>query len=195
MGWPWEPKPSPPQQPSTDPLRDLDPTLRAFLSTSTPSSAPNPSPSDPLEPEPTPASPSLGVPPQSLYPDGRFADLWSTYRPFHEIQSEHQTDQEKLLEVLEGYKERKAEIGRIALENCVMEQSAVDDCFRGGGWAKRMGMCSEEQRGFERCFLMQSVRSFPPHTTLFIKSCVFGKRVRAEKRITKSWMLTTKDCA
>lgn len=42
-----------------------------------------------------------------------------------------------------------------------MEQSAVDECFRGGGWAKRMGMCSEEQRGFERCFLMQSVCYFP----------------------------------
>lgn len=41
-----------------------------------------------------------------------------------------------------------------------MEQSAVDECFRGGGWAKRMGMCSEEQRCFERCFLMQSVCSF-----------------------------------
>lgn len=165
MGWPWDPKPSPQQSPSTDPLRDLDPTLRAFLSTSTPSSAPTPpTPPTPAlsETDPTPVTPSSGAPPQSLYPDGRFADLWSTYRPLHEIQSEHQTDQEKLLEVLEGYKERKAEIGRIALENCVMEQSAVDECFRGGGWAKRMGMCSEEQRGFERCFLMQSVCSFPP---------------------------------
>lgn len=169
MGWPWDdPKPSPQQISSKDPLRDLDPTLRAFLTTSTPSSAPPtplaPASSEITEPTPvvTPSTSSAGVPPQSLYPDGRFADLWSTYRPLHEIQSEHQTDQEKLLEVLEGYKERKAEIGRIALENCAMEQSAVDECFRGGGWAKRMWMCSEEQRGFERCFLMQSVCSFPP---------------------------------
>lgn len=72
-----------------------------------------------------------------------------------------------------------------------MEQSAVDECFRGGGWAKRLGMCSEEQRGFERCFLMQSVRSFHPPQS--IEFCVLGKRIRTEKGITISWMLTIKD--
>lgn len=59
-----------------------------------------------------------------------------------------------------------------------MEQSAVDECFRGGGWAKRMGMCSEEQRGFERCFLMQSVRSW-----------VKGRKGESQK----AGMLTIKD--
>lgn len=46
------------------------------------------------------------------------------------LQSEHRYDQERLLEVLEGYKKRKAEIGWIALENCVMEQIAIDKWFR-----------------------------------------------------------------
>ena len=52
-----------------------------------------------------------------------------------------------------------------------MEQSAVDECFRGGGWAKRIRMCSEEQRGFERCFLMQSVCSSPPQRSLYCEFC------------------------
>lgn len=77
-----------------------------------------------------------------------------------------------------------------------MEQSAVDECFRGGGWAKRMGMCSEEQRGFERCFLMQSVCSSPPlQRTLFIACCDSGKGVMCIKWNHKSWMLTIKDPA
>lgn len=54
-----------------------------------------------------------------------------------------------------------------------MEQSAVDECFRGGGWAKRMRMCSEEQRGFERCFLMQTVCSISSsHPSLSVVLCV-----------------------
>lgn len=62
--------------------------------------------------------------------------------------------------MLDGYKERKAQIGRTALENCAMEQSAVDECFRGGGVKARMTMCREENKGLERCFVMQSVSFF-----------------------------------
>lgn len=163
MGWLWGSNPHTPSTPSTDPLRDLDPTLRDFLHASTPSTSPSPPPPPPpsqLPPDPSllaPESTTPTVPPQSLYPDGRYADLWRTYRPLSEIESATQTDQEKLMEVLEGYKQRKAEIGRTALENCALEQGAVDHCFRKGGWSKRMGMCREENRAFERCFLMQSV--------------------------------------
>ena len=68
------------------------------------------------------------------------------------------TDQDKLHDIVEGYKERKAQIGRAALENCSMEQTAVSDCFRHGGWKSRMQMCRTENKTFERCYVTQAVR-------------------------------------
>ena len=156
MGWLWgSSKPVLPP-PSTDPLRDLDPSLREYLESSTPpTSHPPPPPPPPPPPAPPPQKPL--VPPQSLYPDGRYADLWSTYTPLSEIIAATATDQERLLNVLDAYKDRKALIGCAALENCSLEQGAVDECFRTGGWASRMSMCRAENRAFERCYLMQSV--------------------------------------
>jgi len=103
---------------------------------------------------PTSSSP---VPSQSLYPDGRYAHLWTTYRPLAEVENETKTDQEKLLDVLDGYKQRKADIGRAALENCALEQQAITDCFKSGGVKARMTMCRQENREFERCYTLQSV--------------------------------------
>lgn len=79
-----------------------------------------------------------------------------------------------------------------------MEQSAVDECFRGGGWAKRMWMCSEEQRGFERCFLMQSVCSFTAPASLsahsvYLHVVTLATGFRAERGIIKAGKLTIKD--
>ena len=62
--------------------------------------------------------------------------------------------------MLEGYKARKASIGRAALENCALEQWAVQDCWKGGGLRGRMTMCRRENKEFERCYLMQSVCFF-----------------------------------
>lgn len=75
------------------------------------------------------------------------------------MEDEAKSDQEKLIDVLEGYKQRKAEVARAALENCALEQGEVSECFKTGGWMKRMTMCREENRGFERCYVMQSVCS------------------------------------
>ena len=157
-----------------DPLRDLDPDLRAFLKkespvkyepTSTPSPPPpqlsppiastrdpQPAPPPPTDPSAPPAAPS-----QSLYPDGRYAHLWSTYKPLSEIEAATKTDQEKLLDVLEGYKQRKADIGRAALENCVLEQEAWENCIKNGGFMARMSMCRAQNKEFERCFTLQNV--------------------------------------
>ena len=98
-----------------------------------------------------------GVPRASLYQDGRYAHLWKNYRPQYEIENETKTDHEKLMDVLEGFKERKAMIGKAALENCAEEQLDWNNCMKYGSWTERAGMCRDAVRKFERCYNMQSV--------------------------------------
>ncbi|KAL6716597.1 hypothetical protein ACLMJK_006164 [Lecanora helva] len=160
MGWFWNKTPS--SDSSNDPLRDLDPSLRDFLDKESPvkykpapppPSSPQPPTTSTTSPPPTTTPP---VPPESLYPDGRYAHLWSTYKPLAQIEAESKTDQEKLSDVLDGYKARKAQIGRAAVENCVFEQMKIDECFDSGGIFDRFRMCHAEHKGFERCYTMQS---------------------------------------
>ncbi|KAH6720352.1 hypothetical protein BKA61DRAFT_233461 [Leptodontidium sp. MPI-SDFR-AT-0119] len=181
MGWFWgSSSPSGDDDKAKDPLRNLDPSLREFLKKESPvkygSSNPpatsqpqrpvasTPQPSERL-PSKTPAA-SLNpsspetqsdpkIPAQSLYQDGRYAHLWKTYQSQHDIEAANKSDQEKIDDVLEGYKYRKAEIGRAALENCALEQWEVNDCFRNGGWASRLTMCKDENRELQRCYNMQ----------------------------------------
>lgn len=166
MGWLWgSKKPS-----DSDPLRDLDPSLREFLSKEspvkyTPAPAPPAPPQETTTAAETTTAPAIDetkplVPPESLYPDGRFAHLWSTYRPLAVIEAETKSDQEKLQDIFEGYKDRKAAIGRAAVENCVLEQIAMNDCFDKGRWADKMTMCRAENRVFQRCYTTQSVGSY-----------------------------------
>lgn len=74
------------------------------------------------------------------------------------------------MDLLEGYKSRKARIGKAALENCVEEQEAMSDCYRHGGWKDQMTMCRKQNKAFERCYTMQAVSvptlftfSYPSH--------------------------------
>lgn len=97
------------------------------------------------------------VPPESLYQDGRYAHLWKTYRPQSVIDAETKTDQEKLHDVLDAFKDRKHAIGAAALENCAEEQLDWSDCMRSGSMQARMFMCRDEVRKFERCYNMQNV--------------------------------------
>lgn len=162
MGWLWG-KSDPPKTADTDPLRDLDPSLRDFLSkespvkykTATAPPAPPPQADSPPTPDADPSKPL--VPPESLFPDGRYAHLWASYKPLSVTENDAKSDQEKLLDVLEGYKARKAQIGRAAVENCVEEQLSVKDCYDNGRWRDRLMMCRSENRAFERCYTMQSV--------------------------------------
>ena len=165
MGWFWG-KSDSPNNADSNPLRDLDPSLRDFLSKESPvkyKPAPGPSPppqTSPAEKAPTTSEPTASapkVPSESLYQDGRFAHIWSTYRPLSAIENETKSDQERLADVLEGYKERKAQIGRAAVENCVEEQIRLNDCYEHGKWTERIMMCRKESRAFERCYIMQSV--------------------------------------
>jgi hypothetical protein len=168
MGWFWNKTSN--ASSSTDPLRDLDPSLRDFLAKESPikySPAPSPTPSPPESVPQTTSATSTHVtekplvPSESLYPDGRYAHIWRNYRPLVDIENETKSDQEKLADVLDSYKARKAQIGRAAIENCVFEQMEMDECFRNGSTASRMMMCRTESRKFERCYLMQAVRYLP----------------------------------
>jgi len=177
MGWLWGSNKDGGSGSSTnDPLKDLDPSLREFLEKESPvkyktARAPTPAASalttstSNLSTQ-TPLTHVAGtpngaaVPSQSLFPDGRYAHIWSTYKPLSDVENSTKTDQEKLLDVLEGFKERKAQIGRAAVENCVMEQWAINDCYNHGGLKARMTMCRAENREFERCYNMQSVSAY-----------------------------------
>lgn len=176
MGWFWGQSSTTETPKSQDPLRDLDPSLRAFLAKESPvrytssNPPPPPAPAAAAPPPPTtqtaphaesapedPAKPI--VPRESLYQDGRYAHLWKTYQPQQQIESAGKSDQEKINDVLDGYNQRKAGIGRAALENCALEQSDVNECFRAGGFKSRLTMCRAENKKLERCYMMQSVGS------------------------------------
>jgi len=153
----------------SDPLRKLDPKLREFLEKESPVKYHTPPPQQPQhqQPPPPPSSsqqqqqqqnPSSdpSVPAESLYPDGRYAHLWKTYRPLAAIEAETKSDNEKLTDVIEAFKERKGLIGRAALENCADEQFSWAECMRSGSWTARMTMCSDAVHQFERCYNAQS---------------------------------------
>ncbi|KAF7958984.1 hypothetical protein EAE96_002504 [Botrytis aclada] len=166
MGWFWGDSNDGDKDKSQDPLKNLDPSLREFLKKESPvkydstNSADTTVPSQTKTPEPTLTSTTEDptkpvVPSQSLYPDGRYAHLWKTYQPQAEVEQAAKSDAEKIQDVIEGYKYRKAEIGRAALENCALEQWDVNECFRSGGWQARLTMCREQNRKLERCYTMQ----------------------------------------
>ncbi|EFW99579.1 hypothetical protein CMQ_7947 [Grosmannia clavigera kw1407] len=172
---------------SSDPLAQLDPKLRQFLEKESPvkyhpgrsdaavaderqsvrqeaetasASATSSSSSSTTSTSAAAASTTSSnpiVPAQSLYPDGRYADIWKTYRPLAEIEAETKSDHERLMDVLDGYQERRAQIGRAALENCALEQVDWNTCIRSGPLSSRLTMCHAEMKKFERCYNMQSV--------------------------------------
>ncbi|KAF5878149.1 putative autophagy protein [Botrytis fragariae] len=166
MGWFWGDSNDGDKDKSQDPLKNLDPSLREFLKKESPVKYDSTKSADTtvlsqtktLEPTLTsttedPTKPN--VPSQSLYQDGRYAHLWKTYQPQAEVEQAAKSDAEKIQDVIDGYKYRKAEIGRAALENCALEQWDVNECFRSGGWQARLTMCREENRKLERCYTMQ----------------------------------------
>ncbi|KAI9834631.1 MAG: hypothetical protein M1826_000033 [Phylliscum demangeonii] len=159
-----------------DPVTDLDPSLRDYLKKEAPEqySTTNaelhvsPSPSSSAAPPPASGNDSGAAappPPESLFPDGRYAALWRTYTPYAQVEAAGKSEQEKLLDIVAGYKERKKQIGRAALENCSIEHMAVSDCFRFGSWNERVNMCRAQNKRFERCYTMQA---------RFLKALAYG---------------------
>lgn len=167
MSWLWGSSSDKTSDPSKDPLRDLDPSLRDFLKKESPVKY-EPTPSAPQEPA-QPTAPAASARPETdehgnlppvkeppmVFKDGRYKHLWATYQPQSAVEASTKSDAEKIADVLEGYKYRKAEIGRAALENCALEQMLVNECFSSGGLRQRLTMCKDENRGLERCVTMQ----------------------------------------
>ncbi|MCJ1471933.1 hypothetical protein MMC13_000574 [Lambiella insularis] len=178
MGWLWgSNKDGASGTSGNDPLKDLDPSLRAFLEKESPvkyktaEAPPSTLTSRSLPPQlaseyaeastqtstqQATNSPAAKVPSESAYPDGRYAHIWSTYKRLSDIENATKSDQEKLLDVLNGFKERKAQIGRAALENCAEEQWAISECYRSGKVMDRLRLCHAENQCFERCYNMQA---------------------------------------
>ncbi|KAI0126493.1 hypothetical protein BJ170DRAFT_733793 [Xylariales sp. AK1849] len=160
MGW-WQSLWAPGD--SDDPLRKLDPKLREYLEKESPIKYAAQPAATPQPKRIPPSSTTIegdkqepAVPRESQYQDGRYAHLWKTYRPLAEIEAETKSDQEKIMDVLEGYKERKNQIGRAALENCALEQVDWRACMNSPSLAERITMCRTQVKKFERCYTTQT---------------------------------------
>lgn len=168
-----------------DPLRKLDPKLREFLERESPvkySAAQ--APKEPTAEEKKKAALATKedderrqqqqqplVPRQSQYQDGRYAHLWKTYRPLAEIEAETKSDHERLMDVLEGYKDRKNQIGKAALENCAIEQVDWRQCMADPSFTERMTLCRDHIKKFEKCYMMQTVSSLANQIHFYTSIC------------------------
>lgn len=181
MGWFWTSSNN--NAGNDDPTKHLDSDLKDYLKKESPavyqlpqvaepdySPRADPSPSN-TTPAPTSAAPEPPTneestnqpPPESLFPDGRYAHLWKTYQPLETIEKQGATSSgaEK---VIEQFKRRKAKLNDTALENCAEEHEALSLCFKRGGvgakaWA-RFTLCRDENAKFARCYTMQAVCAF-----------------------------------
>lgn len=155
MGWLWGSGTG-----STD---QLDPSLQDFLKKEAPT---GPKPSLPSAPKPqSPATASSTqtepekpfVPPQSQFQDGRYAHLWKNYTPQNILDDRGKNEQDKLRDLVEAYNDRKAGIGRVAMENCALEYMEQFECFSNPKtWTALGTLCNAESRKFNRCYDMQS---------------------------------------
>lgn len=163
MGWLWG------DLNKDDPVKKLSPELKEFLEKETPAKY---VPTEPAQPTQKPsektvdaydqAAPSDSskplVPSASLFPDGRYAHLWKTYKPLEEVEGNPMTGAQR---VVEKFKERKDAVHQAAMENCALEHEALTNCFQTGDlqqrvWS-RITMCSEANSTFSRCFTTQAV--------------------------------------
>ena len=181
MGWFWDSKSNSGSEGANgDAYQNLDPSLRDFLDKQTPVNTEQRATPPPSQQQPsrirseTPRQPQLhldgpdstqstapsdgrpAVPSESLYQDGRYADLWKTYQSPAQVEASSGSPQDRLTGVLDTIRDRKAAIGRAALENCIEEQIEEHECFKNGGWMDKMTMCRTQSRQFNRCYSMQS---------------------------------------
>ena len=165
MGWLWGSK----RSANANARTELDSDLEIFLENETPGKYEPAAPRAPKIPQNSngvskPSSQGQAVdgslPNESLFQDGRYAHLWKNYRPLSDIENATKSDQEKLMDVLEGYKERKRSIGRVALENCALEQFDLQDCYANGTMTDRMVLCRRQRKAFDRCYTVQAVRLY-----------------------------------
>lgn len=172
MGWLWG------SSTPSDPTKKLDPELRDYLqqekpATYTPTADVPSSSSSPAANESQTTSSSTTentVPAASLFPDGRYAHLWKTYKPLAEAEGTH--TQAAAERAIDSFKRRKDTVHDAAMENCALEHESLMTCFHKGDWwtlvKAKATMCGEENRKFSRCYTTQAVRLyfFSPHLSL-----------------------------
>lgn len=166
MGWLWGSG----SNSNSSASNGLDPSLQDFLKNEAPT-GPKPSlPSRPVEQPKTPTQPAQPtqqtqpaasekphVPPQSQFQDGRYAHLWKDYVPQNQLENSAKTEQDKLKDIVDSYNDRKAEIGRIALENCAIEYMEQFNCFLAPKTYWQVAtLCNAESKKFNRCYDMQA---------------------------------------
>ncbi|KAL3475200.1 hypothetical protein BJX99DRAFT_259666 [Aspergillus californicus] len=143
-----------------DSVKKMDPGLREYLESEgpkqyVPAQVEEPQPPKPAETvEAEPSTPP--VPSKSLFPDGRYAHLWKTYKP----PADEDGPQLKGAEQISAeYKSRNKTIKHAASENCAFEHEDLLLCTEKGNWSEwfysRATMCSDAQRTFNRCFTTQ----------------------------------------
>ncbi|KAJ5137643.1 hypothetical protein N7526_003876 [Penicillium atrosanguineum] len=184
MGWFWSDN-------KNDPVKNLEPGLREYLEQETPDKyVPANDAKKPSTPAQTPqpqeqADPSKStVPVASLYQDGRYADLWKTYKPPTNLDG--RSDARGAERVIEHHKERGDTVQRAAMENCALEHEALTYCFKTGNWRKqlesRLTMCAAENGIFSRCFTTQSEERIQMHADkLYHQMLDYEKRVDEAK--------------
>jgi len=171
MGWFWG------SSKADDPVKKLDPGLREYLeheapqkyvpAESTPTVEPKTTqPSNPVPVDQNDSS-TPAVPSKSLFADGRYADLWKTYKPpVEDVQvigsKEHNmTAAAGVQQMNDRRKQRRDTIGGAASENCAVEREAAYRCFEKGTFWERMKartlMGHEENKTFNRCYATQAV--------------------------------------
>ena len=162
MSWLWGTKDG-----TSDAVKKLDPSLRQFLEKEAPKSAPPPTPQpqtnyreavfETAQP-PQAATEDTDkpiTPSKSLYPDGRYAHLWKTYKDPMAME-EQKTDQERLQDLVDSFNDRKKQMSRAALENCAFEHFDQHECFRSPPTLHdRFNMCHDYTKRLDRCFTMQ----------------------------------------
>ena len=163
MGWLWG------SNNSSNGQEQLDPSLRDFLKNeaptgqrpSLPAAPPKEKPADAATPQSQPQAPTEPqkpfVPPQSQFQDGRYAHLWKDYTPQDVLLDRGKSEQDRLRDLVDAYNDRKASVGRVAMENCALEYLEQFECFRHPTtWWSAGTMCIAESRKFNRCYDMQS---------------------------------------
>ncbi|KAL4780713.1 hypothetical protein BJX76DRAFT_337301 [Aspergillus varians] len=158
MGWFWGSK-------DEDPVKQLDPGLRKYLENEAPKKyVPGSQSSSAVEENPLPSKPSFSdhdasstspsVPSASLYPDGRYADLWKTYKP--PAADEVGTSSDGVPSMKTHVKQRHAMVKRAVMENCSIENEAYHLCLENPTMFERFTACQEKSRVFTRCYETQS---------------------------------------
>lgn len=108
------------------------------------------------------------LPSQTLFPDGRYAHLWSTYHPpplsGNPLTSSSNpstpviteiTPQEQLSSLLSVYRNKRSTSHKAALSNCVLEHIAEIECLTTSSIYNKIKGCSTETKQFTRCFTLQ----------------------------------------